>query len=583
MVQAELLLLLAFHLVLTALPGVAAALFAARKGVRQVPVLLAIGLAASGIVAMGAFWSYFADHLVGETYSYFVAFGSVLLAVSSLYGGGIDSTLLRRLGTALALWALGSTFLVFLGFLHGGSHSPLAMAATRFSGQLPTDNDLPRFFSEWFYLHGHHGTPPVYPGGWLASDRPPLQMGYMLSQWTFGWDDHSRNYQLIGVILQQLWIVGLWALLLAARVGRVTRALVIVTVLVSDVAIVNGFFVWPKMLPAAMLLAAAALVVTPLWSELRRSLWAAVLIAALFGLAMLGHGSSIFGIIPLALIAAFRGLPSWRWIGVGLVVGFVLMAPWSAYQKYGDPPGNRLVKWMLAGVPEIDGRSTTEAILDSYGEAGVGGTLHNKAENFVSMVGGGPMVDGISSAANAAESGDFTLALREIRTILFFDLLPSFGLLLVVPVVMMAARGRRRLKQPEWTFALTCFAIVAIGAVAWGLLLFGNSQSRAVIHIGSFVLPVLGFCGAVVGLRATFPRFAIYFVGFSALVMLAIYVPSLTPPPDTSYSLLAALIAAAGLAGFGAVALRGDAPPVEGDADMRGSARTRAEPSPLVR
>ena len=122
-----------------------------------------------------------------------------------------------------------------------------------------------------------------------------------------------------------------------------------VLVVVSDLAIVNGFFVWPKLLPAAMLLAAAALVMTPLWDELRRSLWAAALVAALCGVAMLGHGGSAFGIVPLARVAAYRGLPSRRWIGVGLAVGIVLMAPWSAFQKYADPPGNRVVKWTLAG------------------------------------------------------------------------------------------------------------------------------------------------------------------------------------------------------------------------------------------
>ncbi len=52
MVQGELLLLLAIHLALTALPGVAVALFAASRGERREPVLLAIFLAASGAAAM---------------------------------------------------------------------------------------------------------------------------------------------------------------------------------------------------------------------------------------------------------------------------------------------------------------------------------------------------------------------------------------------------------------------------------------------------------------------------------------------------------------------------------------------------
>jgi hypothetical protein len=555
--QGELLFFVAAHLVFTALPGVAAVLLAARRGVRSAPVLLAIGLAATGVVAMLAFWSYFGDRRIGETLSYFVLFGSVLAIAWSLYGRRIEPALLRRLATPLALWALGSVFLIFLGFVHGGTDQPIATAAFRFAaGQLPSDNDIPHFFTEWFFLNGHHGTPPIYQPEWHFSDRPPLQVGYMLAQRPFFWKANGLDYQIIGVLLQQLWIVGLWALLLAARLGRVTRALIIGTVLLSDVAITNGFFVWPKMLPAALLIAAAALVATPLWLEIRRSFWGAALVATLLGLAMLGHGSSLFGAIPIALIAAYRGLPSWRWVGVFLLVGFAFMAPWSAYQKYDDPPGNRLTKWMLAGVDEVDPRGAKEAILDSYGEAGLGGTIDNKAENFETMVGGEPMVQFVGNAVDAVEAGDLDLAVREVRTTLFFYLLPSLGLLLIAPFAMAAAWRRGRRSSAEWTFALTCWGIVAVGALFWGLILFGNLPARTVLHAGSFALPVLAFCGAIAGLRATFPRFAIYYAVVSALLMLAVYVPVLDPEPGSSYSGLRILVAAVSLLGFGFVLWR---------------------------
>jgi hypothetical protein len=561
MEQGEILLHLIVHLVLTGLPVVAATLLAARLGVRRVPVLLAIGLAASGAGAMLAFWAYYGSRELGESFSFFLLFGSALVAGWSLYGGRIESALLRQLATPLALWALGSAFLVFLGFLHGGAASPVAASGIRFVGPLPSDNDIPHFFTEWFYFHSHHGTPPIYQPGWHFSDRPPLQVGYMLSQRGLMWDTKLLDYQLIGVLLQQLWIVGLWALLVAARVGRVTRALAIGTVLLSDVAIVNGFYVWPKLLPVAMLLAAAALVVTPLWLQLRRNLWGAALVAALLGLAMLGHGASIFGAIPIALIAAYRGLPSWRWIGVAALTGIVLMAPWSAYQKYGDPPGNRLTKWMLAGVVEIDQRGTGEAIVDSYREAGIGGAIHDKAENFVTMSGGGPMAEAVQRAEDAIGEGRWGIALKELRAILFLFLIPSLGLLVIAPVVMLFGRRRGRSSPDgDWSFALTCLLIVAVGAVCWGLLLFGNQPSRAVVHAGTFALPVLAFCGCVAGLRATYPRFANWFVPISALLMLAVYVPALDPLPGTGYSALGALLTVASLAGFGWVAWRSSEP-----------------------
>jgi hypothetical protein len=547
----HLLLIVLLHLVLTALPGVAGALLAARLGVRSVPVLLAVGMAATGAVAILAYWIFYAAPLAGESFSYLATFGSAVLAAWLLYERQLPGDLLRQMATPLGLWALGTVFLVFFGFIHGGMETPLGTGATRFIGPLPADNDIPAFFADWFFQHGHHGTPPVFPGEWLASDRPPLQVGYVMAQRPFGWDGTDLHYQVICVCLQQLWIVGLWSLLLAARVDRVTRALAMVTVLVSGLALVNGFFVWPKMLPAAFLLGAAALVLTPLWEETRRSLWGAALFAALCGLALLAHGGSVFGVIPLVAIAALRGLPSWRWLGVAAMVGIALMAPWSAYQKYGDPPGNRLTKWTLAGVVEIDERGTLEATADSYGEAGLGGAIHNKGQNFVTMLGGGPMVKTMGDAFDAGTLRDVAGA---AKTVIFFNLFPSLGLLLLAPFAMLFAR-RRGPPATEWNFALACFAAVALGAVFWALLVFGTEALRTVLHVGSYLLPVLAMAGAVAGLRASFPRFAVAWVGVWALLSLALYTPALLPPPDTSYSFLAGLFAALGLAGFGALTL----------------------------
>lgn len=550
----EVLPLLALYLALTGLPGIAAVMVGVRRGISSIPVLLALGLAASGSGAMFSFWAYYADPLVGETFAFLLVFGSAGLVGWAAHDRKLDSALLRALATPLALWALGSAFIVFLGFVHGGTDSALATSSIRFSGQLPTDNEIPRFYADWFFENGHRATPPVFPGEWLSSDRPPLQVGYVLAERPFGWDETGLRYQVLGVVLQQLWIVGLWALLLAARVGWLTRTLAMLTVLASPLAIVNGFFVWPKLLPAAMLLGAAALILTPAWQDVRRSLWGSALIAALFGLAMLGHGASVFGVVPLAAMAALRGLSDLRWIGVGLLVGLLFVVPWSAYQRYGDPPGNRLVKWQIGGVIDVDDRGAVETIIDSYREAGVGGTIDNKAMNFEMMAGGGDLAENVDTAVAAADAGDTAGVVWTIRNVLFFYLLPSLGLLLVAPVAMVAARRRPRASPAEWRFALTCFATFSLGAAAWGLLMFGGDGAQTVIHQGSYLLPILGFCGAVVGLRASFPRFAVGVTVVNALLMLTLYVPALDPPVGTSYSAVAAVLVAAALAAFAVIA-----------------------------
>jgi len=543
------------HLLLTALPIMAGALAAVRLGVRSVPVLLAIGVLTSGAVAMLAFWLFYAAPLAGESFAYLALFGSILLVAWVLLGGRPEGALLRALAAPMAMWILGSAFLLFLGFAHGGMDSPVSTASIRFSSPLPSDNDIPKFFADWFFNNGHDGRPPPYPGDWLSSDRPPLQEGYVLSQRPFFWDETGLRYQTLGVALQQLWIVGLWALLLAARVGRVTRALAMIAVLTSGLVIVNGFFVWPKLLPAAMLLAAAALILTPLWPTVRRERWGGAMIAGLLGLALLGHGSSVFGAVPLLLVAGFRGLPNPRWIGIGALIGFLLLAPWLAYQKHEDPPGNRLNKWFLAGVVDIDGRGTGEAVVDSYRDAGIGGTLDNKLDNFEAMVGGANMVERVGNSVDAARSGRLDGSIRELRLVVFFYLLPSLGLFVLAPLVMALGRHRAKRNPTEWRFALACLVVLAVGAVFWGLVLFGGPDATTVIHQGSYLLPILGLCGAVAGLRAVSPRVGLAAVSGCALLSLALYVPALDQPPETSYSALFLAVAAVAIVAFGAICL----------------------------
>lgn len=580
----KLLSILALHLVLTGLPGAAAALLFARRGVDRVPVLLAIGLVVIGLVAIVSFWAYYADPLVGKSFAWLALFGSVAAIAWSLAGRRIDPALLRGLAVPVALWALGSAFVLFLGFGHGGVETPLATAGTRFSGELPSDADIPRFFAEWFYFNGHEGTPPPYPGEWLSSDRPPLQIGFVLAQRPVAWDGPSLHYQVLGVVLQQLWIVGLWALLLAARVGRVTRAVVVTLVLSSGLVLVNGFYVWPKLLPAAFLLAAAALVLTPLWERTRGDPRLAALLAVLLALSLLGHGSSVFGAIGLAAVAAFRGLPSLRWLGAAIAAGAVLMVPWLAYQSYADPPGNRLQKWMLAGEVEVDERSTPEAIVDGYSAAGLGGTIHNKGQNLVTIAGGGPAFETAEDAVEEVGEGELDEAVRRLRAIAFFYLLPSLGGLLLAPILMAARRRpwrRGGAAEADWRFALACFAFVGASGVAWALLLFGTEPSRTVLHVSSYAMPLLAIAGAVAGLRAVAPRFALWYLGAVGALGLALYVPSLDPPPAASgYSPVVLLLAAASLASFLTLALRSaSADSGSPGEDQSSAAKAAADPS----
>ncbi len=562
------------QLVLTAAPGVAATLAAARLGERRLPVLLGIALAASGAAAMLAFWVYYLAPSLGPSCAYAIFFASIALAIWAWPALAGEHALLRALAIPLALWALGSLFIIFFGFLHGGMDTALNTANTRFStqpNQLASDNFIPYFFADWMFA-GHPGSAPIFEPGWHFSDRPPLQVGYVLSQRIFGWDPMTLHAQLLGVLVQQLWIVGLWAVLLAARVSARTRGLAIVAALVSDVAILNAFYVWPKLLAAAFVLAALALVVSTDGSLLRRSPGTVVLFGALVGLAYLSHGSSVFGLIPVVILALAKGLPNPRWVAAGIAAALLLILPWTAYQRYGDPPGDRVVKWGLAGVTEIDDKGVGEAVVDAYREAGLGGALDNKLQNFLTMAGGGPDADvrglewirfgsaftDTSQAVEAIGEGRFEAAVSAIRESRFSHLLWAFGVLILgLPVIALGARRGRPPEGPEWSFARACLFVFGVGAVIWGLVMFGNVTGRAIVISGSLALPLIGIAGIVAGLRAVRSRWAEWLVGINAITVLALYTPVLEPMPDTSYRVFSMLAAALSLAAFVWVAFGG--------------------------
>jgi hypothetical protein len=552
------------HLALTVAPGVACVSVAVRRECRDTPALLAVGIAGVGAAAVLAFWAYFADPTIGDVCAYAIPLASVLVVVACRRGyrteddpgTGRDSgrDAVRGLLAPLALWVFAVLFLLYLGFLHGGESAPLQMSANRFSHLLPTDNVLPFFFSNAIYLHAHSGPFPHF-ADWLSSDRPPLQMGFILAQRTFAWDTTGLHYEVLGVALQQLWVVGLWAFLCAARVQSRTRALVVVAVLLSDTAIVNGFYVWPKMVGAAFLFAAAALVLTDAWSSARYRVTTGALVGVLLALAMLTHGTSVFGVIPLAVLALVRGAPSWRWLAAAGAAALALYAPWLLYQRYVDPPGNRLVKYQLAGVQPVDGRGALETIVDAYEQAGWHGTLDKKIDNYVTMAGGHHVLTQSADAVDDFFSGRFEAAVRNIRKMRFFGLLPAVGVFLVAPFVMLAMRKRERRAACDWVFALTCFAYVVIGAAIWGLLIFGP-PTPAVIHVGSLALPVLLLAGCVAGLANALPRLTIAFVAVHGVFALVLYGPAFDPLPGTHYSVPAALLGAGSLAAFVLIAWR---------------------------
>jgi MFS family permease len=304
-------------------------------------------------------------------------------------------------------------------------------------------------------------------------------------------------------------------------------------------------------------------ILSPEWRRDRRDLRIAVLVGALLALSMLSHGSSIFGVIPLVIFAAFRGVPNWRWLGAAVASLLLIYVPWTAYQHWEDPPGNRLLKWQLGGETEINSEGTLEAIENGYSKEGLEGTIDLKEENFGEMVGWPRSKTEFVEAKRFLEYDLPGLSMEKVRWDRFFSLFPFLGILLLGPIAMIVAWLTKKKRDPdEWRFALLCFAFFTIACVTWGFLLFGTPDSRTTIHVGSLAVPLLGLVGCIVGMRSIYPRVGIALALVNVLFVLFLYAPSLTPPEGTGYSFLNAVLAALSLVGISYVIFREARPDV---------------------
>jgi len=146
------------------------------------------------------------------------------------------------------------------------------------------DDQIPELTARWF-LHGGHFA--LASGGWHASDRGPVQP--LLLLWAGSWSTHPVPAFVMGVLVNSTWVIGLWYLLRALDVGEDRiRWAVVLTALAGSIW-VNTVYPWPKLLSGAFTLGCAA-------ALLRRRPWLAGVLAAL---ALLSHGSALFGVIAL--------------------------------------------------------------------------------------------------------------------------------------------------------------------------------------------------------------------------------------------------------------------------------------------
>lgn len=399
-------------------------------------------------------------------------------------------------------------------------------AANRFTEKMPADNEFPGIFAQRL---ADGKAPRGFLGEWLGSDRPPAQTGWDLLFWPIlkplGISSEIAS-GVAGVWLQLAWIPAVWAGVQAFGLSRRRAALAVVSVAALGFVLLNTVYVWPKLSSAAFTLAGGLI-----WLGLRKSGGGPLLYGAcggLFALGWLCHGGSAFaliGFIPL-LLADWRG---WRHTLAAGAVFALWAAPWMAYQKFYDPPGNRLLKWHLAGSPAVDARGFVETVRAQYEKVGFKGAWDARVTNLSLQFEG----DWAHLwRADSSQMRRYVEAAFYLRSASFF--LPA-GMLAWLVIT------RRRKSAVELDFSLivrACLWMVSSWLV-WLALLF--TPLAALAHQGAYVIPLLLYMLALTPILALSSRIGAALAILQLVSLLAVwspwdarYINLQSPPPSVS-------------------------------------------------
>lgn len=408
------------------------------------------GLALIGTLGYAMFFVYFFSHTAGQIASGLVfAVTACLIGFIAVRHPGEMRELWRRRKLPILLWAAVAFTAYTLAMATYNGAGPWAVNALFTPVQWSSDNQFPEQISEYLF----HGIDPrTLPYGvWQISDRPPLAYGLMavlrFPSWIIA--NHGDGFYLYyqyalisGIIINSLWLIGLYYLLSNLEFKSRTICLIALVVAVTGFAIFNTLYIWPKMLGAAFGLVAFTLLFEP-----RRHLNApsyapygqAFLWAALFsGLALESHGGTAFGVVAAILVATwYRGLPS-PWLAVrAVLIGLAILVPWALWQHYEQPPGNALIKYAFSGDFGFTHRSQSvfDAIRHAYSQVTISSWFEMKLRALKMMF--TAEASGCALAETAPISTPYGLA----RVQDFFHLVPSLRFLIVGFVPLLFIRG----------------------------------------------------------------------------------------------------------------------------------------------
>ncbi|WP_258080398.1 hypothetical protein [Xanthomonas arboricola] len=360
---------------------------------------------------------------------------------------------------------------------------------------LPMDSWLPLIFAN-MVSEGRLDIPMI--GDWLSSDRPPLQSGLYL-MFVHSWlPKGGLTYQALSTWAQSLLFVPLLALV-SDLPRRSQRVAVLFSIALSPLVLLNGLFVWPKLLAAAFC-AIFHIALFGYSGIARPARWWMGGIAA--ALAMLSHGGALFALVgstgAVLVIRRREALPLLLRIGA---LSVVLYTPWIAYQRYIDPPGDRLLKWHFAGHIPVTQESFFNIFRSAYADLTFGQWVAGRVSNLNSLLHGSLSFFG--DALMLIGNRNPTTIASIVENSFFYGAYSMWfaSPLLLLPCLAYAFAKRRQ--SPSIRFPSDLAMSAGLSFLFWIMAMYEPGQT--VIHQGAYFSFVASMLLVLLMLARCFP------------------------------------------------------------------------------
>lgn len=458
-----------YYFLLFLLPGIVLASYIYPL-ISAKPLFLLLSVAGSFGIGYATFYIYYLNPLLGKICSIVI----IILSIILFY---IRRTIIVTIfKSSDYIWPLRFVILQSLFYLsvlfslHTDTEAHVEIQGRFLNNSLQPDNIIPYIFLERIFngLSVSH-----FLGDWLSSDRPPLLTGVLaLLRALSIFQNPELFYQIMGTFIQSSWIIAIWAIVRNKKWNNTVLFLTLSFITFSGWSLINTNFLWPKISTIPMIILAYILLI-----QAKRTRADIIIGSLACAFAFLLHGGSIFSILALGIMLLYKTYRlSWKEIGLGILIFIITVLPWTLYQKLADPPGDRLLKWQLAGVIDINNQSFLTTFIEAYRSHSLADIFSFKLSNFITLL---PEITKMSN-------------LSEIRFQFFnnFTLVNGIALVGLLSLIIYTSKNYKNIHWSSTPAVPITYQLV-LSLCVWCLLLFGPGATQ--VHQGSYANDVFLF------------------------------------------------------------------------------------------